>query len=139
MAKMKKTLADAIAKKSNKKALKAAQGPSLAPKGYKPDTAGRAAVNKTLKEGLYSKVMGQYVPVTAKEAATIVSNMRSTSKNPSFEGAVKLSENIVSKSGKKANTPKLIKKAAKPKNPSSGRGRRGGSGLRGTVGQIENR
>lgn len=29
----------------NKKALKAANGPSLAPKKYKPDTAGRAEVN----------------------------------------------------------------------------------------------
>ena len=28
----------------NTKALKAAQGPSLAPKGYKPDTAGRKVV-----------------------------------------------------------------------------------------------
>ena len=28
----------------NAKALKAAQGPSLAPKGYKPDTAGRKVV-----------------------------------------------------------------------------------------------
>ena len=28
-----------------KKALKAANGPSLAPRGYKPDTAGRAEIN----------------------------------------------------------------------------------------------
>lgn len=98
---------------ANKKGLKAAQGPSKAPKGYKPDTAGRAAVDKLMKDGLYSKVMGQYVPVTPKEAAKIVSNMRSTSKNPAFEGAVKLSTNVVSRSGRKANTPKLMKKAAK--------------------------
>ena len=33
---------------ANKKALKAANGPSLAPKGYKPDTAGRKEVGKNL-------------------------------------------------------------------------------------------
>ena len=98
---------------ANKKGLKAAQGPSMAPKGYKPDTAGRAAVTKTLQEGLYSKVMGRYVPVTPKEAAKIVSNMRSTSKNPSFAGAVKLPTNVVSKSGRKANTSGMLYKAAK--------------------------
>ena len=32
-------------RRSNKRALKAANGPSLAPKKYKPDTAGRAEVN----------------------------------------------------------------------------------------------
>jgi len=31
-----------------KKALKAANGPSLAPRGYKPDTAGRANINNYL-------------------------------------------------------------------------------------------
>jgi len=31
-------------RRTNKRALKAANGPSLAPKGYKPDTAGRKVV-----------------------------------------------------------------------------------------------
>ena len=31
-------------RRANKRALKAANGPSLAPKGYKPDTAGRKVV-----------------------------------------------------------------------------------------------
>ena len=31
-------------RRANKRALKAANGPSLAPKGYKPDTAGRNVV-----------------------------------------------------------------------------------------------
>jgi hypothetical protein len=38
----------------NAKALKAANGPSLAPKGYKPDTAGRKAVHEiadTIEKG----------------------------------------------------------------------------------------
>ena len=32
-------------RRANKRALKAAQGPSLAPKGYKPDTEGRGIVH----------------------------------------------------------------------------------------------
>lgn len=39
----------------NARALKAANGPSLAPKGYKPDTAGRAAVNMSVKGAYLGK------------------------------------------------------------------------------------
>ena len=34
-------------RRANKRALKAANGPSLAPKNYQPDTAGRTAVSDT--------------------------------------------------------------------------------------------
>ena len=38
-------------RRANKRALKAANGPSLAPKGYKPDTAGRQEVRKAAVSG----------------------------------------------------------------------------------------
>jgi hypothetical protein len=53
--------------------------------------------------------------MTADEIAKLVSMRRSTRAVPNFTGAVKLTENVVSKSGRNANTPKLIKKAAKKK------------------------
>ena len=136
MASVKKTLGDAVNKRANAKALKAANGPSLAPKGYKADTTGRAAVKKIVSEGLYSKVAGQYFKLTPKEAAQHVSNMRSTSKNPVFEGAVKLTTNNISKSGRKANTAtlnaKAAKAAAKPAKPAKSGGMGRGSGARGS-------
>ena len=102
--------------KATAKGLKAAKGPSLAPKGYVPDTTGRAAVKemmkdvKVMKNG--KKYYGEYY-MTADEIANLVSMRRSTRAVPNFTGAVKLTENVVSRSGKKANTPKLMKKAAK--------------------------
>lgn len=119
-----KAAATAAAKKSaakkaasaNKRGLKAAQGPSLAPKGYVPDTTGRNAVKNMMKDVKVTKdgkkYYGEYY-MTADEIAKLVSMRRSTRAVPNFTGAVKLTENVVSKSGKKANTPKLMKKAAK--------------------------
>jgi hypothetical protein len=103
---------------ANKKGLKAAQGPSKAPKGYKPDTAGRADVKRISSEqGLYSRVMGEYVRLTPREAAKIVDAGRRSSMNSSrtlAEGKVsEATKNVISRSGRKANTPKLMKKAAK--------------------------
>ena len=40
-------------RRANKRALKAAQGPSLAPKGYKADTTGRQQVRKAAVSGSY--------------------------------------------------------------------------------------
>ena len=110
-------VAKAVSKKkaasASARGLKAAKGPSMAPKGYVSDTVGRAAVKKLQTDGVYSKVAGQYFKLTPKEAMYVVSGNRSTRKNPAFEGAVKITNNVVSKSGRKANTPKLMKKAAK--------------------------
>lgn len=104
------------AAKANAKGLKAAQGPSMAPKGYVPDTTGRNAVKKMMEDVKVTKdgkkYYGEYY-MTADEIAKLVSMRRSTRAVPNFTGAVKLTENVVSKSGKKANTPKLMKKAAK--------------------------
>ena len=104
VSKVAKKAAAKKAASANARGLKAAKGPSKAPKGYIPDTVGRAAVAK--------KRSGQAV-YTAREAAEAVSRMRSSRTTPNFEGAIKLTQNVVSKSGRKANTPKLMKKAAK--------------------------
>lgn len=115
---MKKKAAAKKAAKANARGLKAAQGPSLAPKGYVPDTTGRAAVKKMMEDVKVTKdgkkYYGDYY-MTADEIKQLVSSRRSTRAVPNFTGAVKLTENVVSKSGRKANTPKLIKKAAKKK------------------------
>jgi hypothetical protein len=113
---MKKKAAAAKAAKANKKGLKAAQGPSMAPKGYVPDTTGRAAVKKMMEDVKVTKdgkkYYGEYY-MTADDIAKLVSMRRSTREVPNFTGAVKLTENVVSKSGRVANTPKLKKQAAK--------------------------
>jgi hypothetical protein len=115
---MKKKAAAKKAAKANARGLKAAQGPSMAPKGYVPDTTGRNAVKKMMEDVKITKdgkkYYGEYY-MTADEIAKLVSMRRSTRAVPNFTGAVKLTENVVSKSGRKANTPKLIKKAAKKK------------------------
>ncbi len=115
---MKKKAAAKKAAKANARGLKAAQGPSMAPKGYVPDTTGRAAVKKMMEDVKVTKdgkkYYGDYY-MTADEIKQLVSSRRSTRAVPNFTGAVKLTENVVSKSGRKANTPKLIKKAAKKK------------------------
>jgi hypothetical protein len=89
---------------ANKKGLKAAQGPSKAPKGYKPDTAGRKDVKRLVETGLYSKVAGQYFKLTPKEAAKYVSEARKSSMNASrtqAEGGVSTApKNIISRSGR---------------------------------------
>jgi hypothetical protein len=120
VSKIVKGVAKAVGKKkaaaANKKGLKAAQGPSKAPKGYKPDTTGRKAVQNLMDDVRMTKDGKKYYTdqyYTAKEVRQLVSNMRSTAEKPAFRGAVKLSENVVSRSGRKANTPRMMKKAAK--------------------------
>lgn len=101
-----KAVAGKKASAANKKGLKAAQGPSKAPKGYKPDTAGRADVKRLITTGLYSKVGGQYFKLTPKEAARFVSEARKSSMNASrtqAEGGVSTApKNVISRSGRKA-------------------------------------
>jgi hypothetical protein len=113
---------------ANKKGLKAAQGPSMAPKGYVPDTTGRAAVKKMMDDVYVNKYDGrlfynatraggevspQYL--TAKEVLKYVSSMRSVRQVPNFKGGIPEASNVVSRSGRTANTTKLMKKAAKKK------------------------
>jgi hypothetical protein len=124
---MKKKAAAAKAAKANARGLKAAQGPSMAPKGYVPDTVGRGMVKKMMDDVYVNRdgklfynatsAGGSVTPryLTAKEVLKYVSSMRSTRQVPNFKGGIPEASNIVSKSGKKANTPKLIKKAAKKK------------------------
>jgi hypothetical protein len=116
-----KSVAKAVKKKAaestTKKALKAAQGPSKAPKGYKMDTAGRADVKRLVEQGYYSKVAGQYFKLTPQEAAKYVTEARKSSMNASrtrAEGGVSAApKNNISRSGRKANTSGLNYKAAK--------------------------
>jgi tartrate dehydratase beta subunit/fumarate hydratase class I family protein len=86
---------------ATKKGLKAAQGPSMAPKGYVADTVRRKAANTMRIDTAF------YGPT----AAARMNSFRQGAKTVTTEGP----KNIVSKSGKKANTPKLMKKAAKKK------------------------
>ena len=82
---------------ANAKALKAAKGPSLAPKGYITDAQRRDALNKIRA---IEKKFGLNSASVSKTGAEAIK----TVKNPA-------PKNIISKSGKKANTPKLNKKA----------------------------
>jgi hypothetical protein len=86
---------------ATKKGLKAAQGPSMAPKGYVADTARRKAANTMRIDKAFYGPEGAMRMNSSREAAKVVKG--------------EAPKNIVSKSGKKANTPKLIKKAAKKK------------------------
>lgn len=126
VSKVAKKAATKKAKSANARGLKAAQGPSKAPKGYVPDTTGRKAV-KTMMDDVYvnrfdgrlfynaTRAGGEVSPqyLTAKEVLKYVSSMRSTRQVPNFKGGIPEVSNVVSKSGRKANTPKLMKKAAK--------------------------
>lgn len=107
-----KAIEKKYAKKSTAKGLKAAQGKSLAPKGYKPDTSGRAAVNTQTK---YSP-MGVSRKTAFRTSAKDVENARAG--KPSLLGSGSITpapKNVISKSGRVANTAKLIKKASKKK------------------------
>jgi hypothetical protein len=100
---MKKKAAAKKAAKANARGLKAAQGPSMAPKGYTADEARRAAMIAKKSMALDPESLlfpKQYVNELAR-LQKIVYGPGPT--------------NVVSKSGRKANTPKLIKKAAKKK------------------------
>jgi hypothetical protein len=125
VSKVAKKAAAKKATSANARGLKAAKGPSMAPKGYVPDTTGRGAVKKMMddvyvnRDGrLYynaTRAGGEVSPqyLTAKEVLKYVSSMRSVRQVPNFKGGIPEASNVVSKSGRKANTPKLMKKAAK--------------------------
>jgi hypothetical protein len=125
VSKVAKKAATKKATSANARGLKAAKGPSMAPKGYVPDTTGRGAVKKMMddvyvnRDGrLYynaTRAGGEVSPqyLTAKEVLKYVSSMRSVRQVPNFKGGIPEASNVVSKSGRKANTPKLMKKAAK--------------------------
>lgn len=85
---------------ANKKGLKAAQGPSMAPKGYKTDAERRKALMelRSMTGGFDPK---NYYVEGAKDVATLRKFKADAAKN------------IISKSGRKANTTKLMKKVAK--------------------------
>jgi hypothetical protein len=73
----------------------------MAPKGYVADTARRKAANTMRIDKAFYGPEGAMRMNSSREAAKVVKG--------------EAPKNIVSKSGKKANTPKLIKKAAKKK------------------------
>jgi hypothetical protein len=86
---------------ATKKGLKAAQGPSMAPKGYVTDTARRKAANELrINKAVYGSD-GAMRMGSSREAAKIAGSAAP--------------KNVISRSGKVANTTKLIKKAAKNK------------------------
>ena len=88
-----KKAAAAKAAKANAKGLKAAQGPSLAPKGYVSDAARRQAEVKL------NEILKTWGPSNARMLAGTAELMK-TIKGPA-------PKNIVSKSGKKVIKPKV--------------------------------
>jgi len=118
--------AKAAAKKkeaaANAKGLKAANSGSKAPKGYKPDTAGRAsAMDKAAREQTekYSSISGMLVPgksrkTAFKSAALDVDSARRMAANAG-DVAKAAPKNVISRSGKVANTKKLTKRVLKGK------------------------
>jgi len=84
----------------NKKALKAANSPAKYPKGYKTDADRRKALMelRTMVGGFDPK---NYYVEGAKDIATLKRFKADAPKN------------IISNSGRKANTPRMMKKAAK--------------------------
>jgi hypothetical protein len=104
VSKIVKGVAKAVGKKkaaaANKKGLKAAQGPSKAPKGYKTDAERRKALMdlRSMPGGFNPK---RYYVEGAKDVATLQKFKADAPKN------------VISKSGRKANTPRMMKKAAK--------------------------
>lgn len=92
----------------NKRGLKAAQGKSLAPKGYQPDAAGRAMAKN------YAKYGDSIGPMTLKEGARRVDARRATPEvaNGYMASAPK---NVISRSGRTANTASLLGRAPKSK------------------------
>lgn len=99
---MKKKAAAAKAAKANARGLKAAQGPSMAPKGYTADEARRTALAKVQ--------VARKVPYNqpATYSYSDLKKLQDIIQGPA-------PKNIVSKSGRTANTTKLMKKAAKKK------------------------
>jgi hypothetical protein len=117
-----KAAAKKKAEAATARGLKAAKGPSLAPKGYKPDTAGRKTVTTAGNRGQdpqYSTVGGMYFPGTTRKKAftsaakDVDSARRMAAKVRDTKNAAP--KNVVSRSGKVANTSRLIKKSAKGK------------------------
>ena len=117
-------VAKAAAKKkaaaATAKGLKAAKGPSLAPKGYKPDTAGRKTVTLAGDRGQYerySTIGGMYFPGETRKKAfnTAARDVDAARRMAAKVGDKKNAapKNVISRSGKVANTSRLNKKAAK--------------------------
>jgi hypothetical protein len=117
-------VAKAAAKKkaaaANAKGLKAANKGSKAPKGYKPDTAGRASVmDKAAREQSerYSSVSNLLVPGKSRKAAfrSAALDVDSARRMAANAGDVAKAapKNVISRSGKVANTKKLTKKSLK--------------------------
>jgi hypothetical protein len=104
VSKIVKGVAKAVGKKkaaaANKKGLKAAQGPSKAPKGYKTDAARRAATLRDKQIGAKG-----YKGMTDSEMYEL-GRLSSVIKGPA-------PKNVISRSGRVANTPRMMKKAAK--------------------------
>jgi hypothetical protein len=65
----------------NARALKAAQGPSLAPKGYKPDTAGRKVVRDEASPRTEKNINVVSLKKRYKNAAIRVDNSGAANKN----------------------------------------------------------
>jgi hypothetical protein len=110
------------AAKSTAKGLKAAQGPAKYPKGYKPDTAGRKAVDakgRANQNEQWSSVGQMYFPgTTRKKAYTYAAkDVDSARSQAAMVGDTKnlAPKNTVSKSGRTANKPvkSKAKKSAK--------------------------
>jgi hypothetical protein len=104
VSKIVKGVAKAVTNKNkkaiNKKALKAANSPAKYPKGYKTDAERRKALMdlRSMPGGFDPK---RYYVEGAKDVATLQKFKADAPKN------------VISKSGRKANTPRMIKKAAK--------------------------
>jgi hypothetical protein len=117
-----KAAAKKKAEAATARGLKAAKGPSLAPKGYKPDTAGRKTVTTAGNRGQdpqYSTVGGMYFPGTTRKKAfnTAARDVDAVRRMAAKAGDVTKAapKNVISRSGKVANTSRLIKKSAKGK------------------------
>jgi len=117
-----KAAAKKKAEAATARGLKAAKGPSLAPKGYKPDTAGRKTVTTAGNRGQdpqYSTVGGMYFPGATRKKAfnTAARDVDAARRMAAKVGDTKNAapKNVVSRSGKVANTSRLIKKSAKGK------------------------
>lgn len=114
------------AKKKEAKAvargIKAATGKSLAPKGYKPDTEGRKSVTEkgtSYQRERYSETGNMFFPALPRKkafeaAAKNVQSERSQAKAAGVKEKL-APKNVISKSGRKANTKGLIKKSEKKK------------------------
>ena len=97
---IKKAVGNKKSTAATKKGLKAAQGPAKYPKGYKTEAERRAATLR--RKQIESKPSKLQSVLEMQEIGTLSGTIR----NPA-------PKNIISRSGRKANTPRMLKKAAK--------------------------